>query len=817
MGTRRQCRWLLAVGLTLLDTGASGGESPPGNAEILKKLDLPATVALRGTAWEDTFREVSDSLDCRIEVEKPFPDTRSLWLWSHTLPGRRILDLICELTERSWTIHKGSVVICSRERAWELLEHPRREYDLGAALGEPRDAPVVLAVVQHVLGPPSGAWGARVALEGERRLVVTAPEADHKLVARLIEGIRALPRNGSVQLGSPAPRQSPGRRMLQQCRQNPEWARKKLEEHCGLEFTETALHKVLEHAAKLRKVNIRLDPGAAAPDAPVSLKVGDVPFGRALDLIARTADLTTYMTSDLIVFHRREGQDEHDPPLPPTLAVHDFTDVAALGWSLDEVVDFLRRHSSGGENAAPRDEEDQNGKGDNQDAAKKKAAQPDPKVLAKGPGDGDFTARLGTRVIVGVASDWREHLAWVVTAMRERKNPPQRPAVTDTYAPGLAEKSREQACRPSDAEDAPNDAFDRPVTIHLDHTSVRNALTSVATALGCAANLDDDDVPRDLRSRQIALHLDDAPGSLPLALLCFALGAGWVPRAEEGRVSLSHESADSGDTESELYLAWGAVGTRDEAIELAAAIEKLLNERGARAGAAPRTSCRARPGYYLDVSGTRNALAFVHHLRSWLANIEPGEHRELPDPTGRAEELRYSALQVKEEPPAGLAAKMKVHVRASPKGAPVAEALADLGAQAKLTILLDPDAELQKAEVKTEGDNLTLADALRAIEEQTATTHVATAHALLLTTPERARLMRPASWALYDVRNIAADDAAAAELAQRLLRDCEKHKEWGRHHFIERHKRRLIVCTTAAVHERILATLKDAASQAPRK
>jgi hypothetical protein len=134
-----------------------------------------------------------------------------------------------------------------------------------------------------------------------------------------------------------------------------------------------------------------------------------------------------------------------------------------------------------------------------------------------------------------------------------------------------------------------------------------------------------------------------------------------------------------------------------------------------------------------------------------------------------------------------------------------------------VTLVLDPDAELPKAEVKLEGDKLTLADALRALEEQTGTIHLATDHALLVTTPERSRLLRPAAWAIYDVRSLAADAPAAAGLASGLLKECQKHNEWARHHFIEHHKRRLIICTTPAIHESIVRSLKGAAGQAPKE
>ncbi|MBM4033375.1 MAG: hypothetical protein FJ291_16550 [Planctomycetes bacterium] len=358
--------------------------------------------------------------------------------------------------------------------------------------------------------------------------------------------------------------------------------------------------------------------------------------------------------------------------------------------------------------------------------------------------------------------------------------------------------------------------FERTVSLHLDHAGIKAALVAIAAAMGRDAVLDNDDVPQDIRNRHISLHVDDAPCAVPLALLCFALGANWEPEVEDVRVELSPSSPDEGDTEKELYLAWGAATTREETVQLAALVEKLLNDLAARAGTVPRSSCKARPGHYLDVSAPPNALRLVDHLRSWLANLEPGEHRELPSPAADARALRHKALELRDTLPEHLAAALKKQVQPPAKAMHAAEALADLGAQARATLVLDPDAELPKAEVKLEGDKPTLADALRALEGQTGTVHVATGHALLFTTPERARLLRPAAWAIYDVRNLASD-AAAAGLAAGLLKECQKHNEWARHHFIEHHKRRLIVCTTTAIHERIVASLKGAARQRAEK
>ncbi|MBM4033378.1 MAG: hypothetical protein FJ291_16565 [Planctomycetes bacterium] len=424
MANTRRFGWLVSLALVSFGRAAPGGEAPAGQAEILKKLDKPASLTLRGLPWDELFRELTDALECKIEVQKPFPETRSVWLWTHTLPGRAALDLICELIDRAWTLHGGSIVVAPREKVWELQRFPRREYDLTQAAREPKEAAGLQALIQKVLGPPSGTCGARVTLAGDARLAVAAPEADHKLVAKLLDAIRAVPRNGSVNLGTRAPSASRGRQLFESGREWPEWAQKKMEEQTTLDLTDAPLQKVLERLAKLRKTNILLRAGTVSPELPLTIKANDTRFKDALDWVNRAANLSYFVASDLIVFRPSEGSEEPEQPAPLAIAVHDFSGVVAQGWTMDEVMDFLRRYEA--EEQPPEEEGGEK---------EKKAEEAPPKALVKGPGKGDLCLRLGTRAAVAAASGWRSHLAWVLPAMRERKNPPQRPGVTDSYAP----------------------------------------------------------------------------------------------------------------------------------------------------------------------------------------------------------------------------------------------------------------------------------------------------------------------------------------------------------------------------------------------
>jgi hypothetical protein len=199
---------------------------------------------------------------------------------------------------------------------------------------------------------------------------------------------------------------------------------------------------------------------------------------------------------------------------------------------------------------------------------------------------------------------------------------------------------------------------------------------------------------------------------------------------------------------------------------------------------------------------------FVSHLLSQMAHLRPGECQELPDPLGNVDELGLPVLKLAEKTPPGLAAALKAPVNAQFEDAPLGEALTHLATQAKTTLILDPAPRLFAAKVTLKADKLTLGQALQRLTKSIDASILTLDHALLVTTPERARRLQPAPWMIYDVRNVLRDGQGIEALADRVRRVAEREPGWAPSHHVFGFRNVLVVRTTPAIHARIRETLR---------
>jgi hypothetical protein len=148
---------------------------------------------------------------------------------------------------------------------------------------------------------------------------------------------------------------------------------------------------------------------------------------------------------------------------------------------------------------------------------------------------------------------------------------------------------------------------------------------------------------------------------------------------------------------------------------------------------------------------------------------------------------------------------------------PLSDAIASLGRDADVLILLDPgavDAKLATATLQRKG--MPLQTALDAAIKPFSLTCALKDEGILVTTPQRALDLRSVMWRFYDLRHLDRKRAAAAQLALAIRKACQAHPEWAPSHRIAEYKNRLVIRSTPAVHAVVQKLVEDSVRSAPR-
>lgn len=764
---------LLATTLARLSL-AAGAAEPAWKAEILRKLERRVTFATHAKSPSLAVL-LADLTGCKFTRDKTFPRRAEPVVFARNLPARTALRWLCALSDGGWMLRDGAVVLCSAEAEWQARKHPIRRYGIRRAAPRRTDAAALRAFVQRFIGPPRGHVGGRATLGPDATLIVAAPQADHQTVAKLVETLNTLGPNQSVRWqvpGRPIPPPGPP----QPARGKPaDGIRRKLKEKVSFDFVDVPLHDILAGFAKEHDISFVVDmasrPDPAKP-ATVTLKVTEMELSQALRWVARVGDLYDVQTNDAVVLtSETRAREWNEGRAAATLHIHDFTTILAEGWTVDEVVAFMREGMFLPGQQAERE---------------------------------DQLVAIGNRVIL-----WPRQppsAEWAVKWMRRPKVAPD---------PVAATEERHEAPAIPEWEALIRKALQKRVTIDIDGAPVGDVMSWLSTAADLILVLDLEGVEAGLARRTCILHLRDAPVRAAVDSLCLMTGLSW--RLKEEAVFLSSPERCADPFLQRLYGAERIVRTPAAARSLARLMELLVRKAGGPGlPGTPSLTSRgdlvftpvkpvyvARPGYLLHVVEAPAEQELVTAFYGALRELKPGQRRALPDLPGPGGRRGLVASLFAEKLPAAVARRLEEIADFDLVDVPMHKAVAQVATRARATLILDPNTKLLETKITLRAKRLRLADALKRIEKQAGATHLPLKHGLLITTPAEARKLRPAPCVLYDARDVCPDERSAARLAVELEGLGKKSEHWADGHFVLQWQRRLVVRTAPAMHTKV--------------
>ncbi|MBM4039688.1 MAG: hypothetical protein FJ290_14360 [Planctomycetes bacterium] len=393
---------------------------------------------------------------------------------------------------------------------------------------------------------------------------------------------------------------------------------------------------------------------------------------------------------------------------------------------------------------------------------------------------------LGTRLVTIVRAGPEAEAGGLVRTMRGQKLTPARP-----------DRAKPPAGQPEWVAEIRR-AFEKRVTFDFVETPLHDVVNFLSSLVDVTIVLDE---PSARDAPNITLRVNDM--RLEAAL-------GWILRIVSLRYQLKDEALFIAkperigeDVVTRALPAWGAVAKPEEARVLAAVLDQLLK---AVPGASRWTRCRPRPGYLLDIVAREADAAAAEAIVGWLAHSKPGECHDLSDSLDAPP--RKWEVNIREA--------MTKRVTFDFVETPLQDVVSFLSSLTDITLLLDAETLRGKAPVVTRRANEErLGEALDAILKPLGLRQVMSDEAVLVTTPKLALEARSTAWRLYDLRHLAREPAAAADLAQAIKRACEKHPEWAPSHQLADFQNRLIIRTTPAVHEAVQKMVEESAKAAP--
>ena len=719
---------------------------PEWKAGLLNKLEKPVSADFVETPVRDVVRFLGATAGCTVVVDGTVDGARQVTFRTKAMPARAVLSWLCFLTESTWLLRDEAVLVCSREKAASFVERRREAYDVSEFTRDPEHARVVNDIAERMLHAPRGAKGASVALEAGPRLAVTACETGHASVARLLDALRRVPRNGKLTWEPPRPDASALIEIVADRDKWPGWAKDAMDRKISFDFVETPLVDVVAFLSSLTNICIILDPaGEELRNLAVTLRVNDMRLGAAFAWVLKLADARFAVTPHaLLVAKARRIAELEGETAPFPVAVHEVSDILAEGWHLSEVVGGL-----GG--------------------------------YVYGPGA--FALGFGTRVVVATTAPRLETAGTLIEAMRGGKTVCPRPGRARPAWPEWGARIRETLSK--------RVSFDFVETPLQDVLSFISALVDLTIVLDTEALKD--------KPRFVTLKVKDMRLEAALGWLLRLTGIQYALKDEA--IFISTRQRTSARPVTWMIAAWGAVAKPEEARALARFVENFLKSLP---DARPDTRCWARPGYALSVAALGPHTELAADLVGWLAHSKPGECHELGD--ARAVMLPPPAL-------ARLREAMKKKISFDFVETPLHDVVSFVSSLSDTTIVLDPEAAKDKAlKVTLRVNDMRLQNALDWALKLVKLQSVVMDEAVFVTTPERARAVRPTACVLYDLRHLIGPRLASAELDKFIRAACQRLPEWAPSHRIAEFKGRFVICTTPAIHSAMPDVLRAVAA-----
>lgn len=764
----------LSIALLLLLWPVAGAGERPAEAGVAAKLDRRVSCHLDPRHGR-VVQRLEAALGCRIEMDDSFPKERLPFVVARMMSARSVLDWMCTFAGGDWVADAGTIRLLSPQKAWRLHKHPTRRYGLAAQGLGPKEAKELAAFVRHAIGAPSGRRGGRAELEPDGTLAVTAPPVDQLLVRTLLDVLRTLPPDLSLQWHVPDT-EGPSSAFL------PEGIvplRDKLEGKTSFDFVETPLQQVFLFLSAKHEVNIVYDIAPLRPaERSVTLRVNDMRLDAAFTWVLKLVGLRRIDTEDAIIItslNRAVTLERRSVPI--TIAAHDVSGVLDAGWTRQEVLAFLDLN----------------------------LGAPDivPDVTLVGAGERprgeqwerpDLVALVGTRVLTRPASPrWQGYQEWAVRAMRL---PPGRPAPQFVF-----EGPRRVRLIPGTLKVRPPEhvwraklekALRKRISMDFDRAPLQDVISFISALIDVTMVLDTEAIREEAPTA--TLYLKDVPVRTAIDYLCLATGIRWVLKDEA--FFFSKPDRLWARPAMRMTRIRRIAQTPREAREFARFVESVMRASGSWDEDASWLA--ARPGYHLQVMGTPAQQKFIKELCRGLVEAQPGQRRALPDPGDPMGESAFVGRLLADRAPAAVLRRLEARAGFDLQNVALSAAVAEIARMAKVTILLEPDRTLRQAKVSLRGQGLRLADALRQVEQQAEAIHLPLQHGLFVVGRRRAPKLRPTPWLLYDVRHVAQDEAGAERILAQLKAPAEKRKAWASA-FAARWKRRLVVRSAAAM------------------
>lgn len=572
---------VLALGVLIVAVRLCAAEAN-WEAELRWKLEKEIKAELAGKSLDEVLQHLADEVGCKIDLALTEEAGPPVHFHTKGMPASKVLGWVCFLTDGRWVLTDDRVVVCSERQAASLVVKQRRRYDLSKLAPDARDAEAVRRAAVRLL---RSIGAASVQPEEGSRLTVSASVAGLASVAKLLDSLPRVPRNGKLAWEIPNPDVHVPIEVFADPAEWPAAIKDAMRKRVTFDFVETPTRDVTNFLASLVEVPIIFDALAVghAPDA--TLRVNDMRFQSALNWTMRLAKLGFAVTPEGILISKPEriaevkGQAE-----PLAVAVHDVSDILAEGWELSEVVECLRElrdHSR------------------------------------------TFILGAGTRVVAVVRAGRVSEVGRQLDAMRGPKLAPARP---DGARP-LPDQPEWVA--------KTHDALSKKVTFDFVETPLQDVVNFLSSLVDVTIVMETEPT-RDAAS--VTLRVNDMRLGAALQRVLWPMGLGYELRDEA--IFITKAEQIGRDAVARLLPAWGAVGKPEEARELAKFLDALLN---ASPGASPRTCCRVRPGYALDCVATEAHANVAEGLVGWLAHSKPGECHDLPETPGAAPRQEWEA------------------------------------------------------------------------------------------------------------------------------------------------------------------------------
>jgi len=745
---------LLAV-LALGWGSALGAAEPEWKAGLLKKLEKPTSVDFVETPLRDVLKFLEAVADCRVVLDGSVDGARGVTFRARAMPASAIVSWLGFLTDSTWLLRDEAVLVCSREKAASFVKRRRRAYDVSKFAREAEHTRVVKDMVERLLRAPGGVEGATVEIEAEGHLAVTACEWDHASVARLVDALRQVPRNGKVTWEPPRPDAPELIKVVTGKDEWPDWAKEAMGKKISFDFVETPLASVVAFISNLADLCIVLDPrDTDLRKSSVTLRVADMRLESALAWVLKLVGARFAVTPHAILVAKAERIAElRGEASELHIAAYDISDILAEGWHLGEVVPigFVPPHL--------------------------------PRAFAMG---------FGSRVVLATDAAAVDSVGTWLEQVRGPK-------------PVVVRPDRARAA----GETAPwegriREAMNKRISFDFVETPLQDVVSFISQLADLTIVLDTEAL-RD-KPRRVTLKVHDMRLEAALGWVVRLCGLGSALRDEA--VFISTPERTTARPAGRMVAAWGAVGNPDEARALAGFMESFLK---ALPDAWPGTGSLARPGYVLQVVALRPHTEVVEDLVGWLAHSKPGECHGLGD---------ARALMLPPKPDDRLHEAMSNKVSFDFVNTPLQDVMGFVGSLGKLTIAVDPEAvKGEPRRVTLRVNDMRVESALNWMLKLVNLQCLEMDEAVFVTTPERARALRPTACFLYDVRHLIGPRRTAAELEKTVGATCQKHPEWAPSHRIAQFGGRFVVSTTVAVHSvlhEFLRRMADATSSPPK-